>query len=121
MRRLIFVWAFVFFGFSADAVADELLIFSLPGCPPCARLAATLKSHPELVADYKVTRIDMADDPESARLFNVRSAPTIVRIDDLDKEVGRIVGAPSKERLAAWLSSARNMSRTVFRRRRFAR
>ena len=121
MRRFTFAAFLVAWLFCSTALGDELLIFSLPGCPPCARLAATLKSHPELVADYKVTRIDMADDPESARLFNVRSAPTIVRIDDSDKEVGRIVGAPSKERLAAWLSSARNMSRTVFRRWRFAR
>jgi len=107
MRRFIVAAVFCFVFFASAVLADELIIFSLPGCPPCARLSALLKSQPDLVADYKVSTIDMADDPESARLFNVRSAPTIVRIDGQSREVRRLSGAPSADRLRQWLSSSR--------------
>lgn len=104
MRRLLVAAVFCFVFFASAVVADELIIFSLPGCPPCARLAALLKRQPDLVADYRVSMIDMAADPESARLFRVRSAPTIVRLDAADKEVGRLSGAPSAATLRQWLS-----------------
>ena len=106
MRRFTFAAFLVAWFFCSTALGDELIIFSLPGCAPCARLAALLRAQPNLVAGYKLSRIDMADDPESARLFNVRSAPTIVRLNAADKEVDRLSGAPSASQLRRWLQAS---------------
>jgi thioredoxin-like negative regulator of GroEL len=88
--------------------ADELLVFFLPGCRPCAKFEALLEAHPEVVRDFTVSRVDMSEQTETARLFAVKSAPTIIRLDADDKEVGRLIGAPTKRQLERWLANDPN-------------
>lgn len=89
---------------ASPVAADEIIIFFLPGCRPCAKLEALLEEHPGLLRDLKVSRVDLAEQDETARLFDVKTAPTLVRLDAQDKERGRLIGAPTKRQLERWLA-----------------
>jgi thioredoxin-like negative regulator of GroEL len=105
-RRWIARWVALWVAlFTAVASADEILIFGMAGCRPCAKLTALLERHPELLKDYKVSHIDLVEQAETAQLFAVKIAPTIVRLDDKSRERGRFTGAPvSKRQLERWLA-----------------
>lgn len=97
------------------ALGDELVIFHMPGCRPCAQLKQMLEQNPELIQGFRVSKIDIAADPESANVFNVSSVPTVVRLDDSDKEIARSVGLMSRREFASWLenpSTIRSFRRT---------
>ena len=97
------------------AWGDELIIFHMPGCRPCAQFKQMLDQNPELVQGFRVSRIDIDADPESASVFNVSSVPTIVRLDDSDKEIARSVGLMTRREFSSWLehpSTIRSFRRT---------
>lgn len=83
--------------------ADELLIFHMPGCRPCAKLEQMLEENPELTRGFTVSRIDITAGPETAELFNVASVPTVVRLDDKTREVARRVGLMNRREFQTWL------------------
>lgn len=84
------------------AGADELLIFTMPGCRPCAHMKVMLTKHPELVRDFQVVYFDITEAEETARVFNVGSVPTFVRLRE-DKEVARAVGAMTERKFKQWV------------------
>lgn len=90
---------------AAKEPANELVIFHMPGCRPCAHLKKMLDENPELVRGFKVSRIDILADNESAKLFNVGSVPTVVRLDDKGREVSRTVGYTDKAEFKKWLET----------------
>lgn len=83
--------------------AEELLIFHMPGCRPCAKFEQMLTENPELTQGFTVSRIDILAHPETAEIFNVASVPTVVRLDDKTREVARKVGLMNKKEFQAWL------------------
>lgn len=91
--------------FTAASAADELLIFTLPGCRPCAYLKKMLEENPAVVQDFKVSYVDVTAHPETAKLFHVNSMPTIVRLDADDREVARTVGYDGKRDFEEWLKN----------------
>jgi thioredoxin-like negative regulator of GroEL len=101
------------------AFGDELIIFHMPGCRPCGYLKAMLAENPDLVRGFTVSQINISADPESAKLFNVSSVPTIVRLNEQDQEVARTVGYDGKQAFARWLENparANKVERRMFRR-----
>lgn len=56
-------------------------------------------------------RINISADGESAKLFNVNSVPTVVRLDDADSEVARMVGYDGKRAFEQWLKNPKPASR----------
>jgi thioredoxin-like negative regulator of GroEL len=106
---------FILVLWGALAWGDELIIFHMPGCRPCAQLKQMLDQSPELVQGFRVSRIDIDADPESAEIFNVSSVPTVVRLDDKDKEIARSAGLLSRREFINWLenpSTTRSFRRT---------
>lgn len=97
--------ALLFLG-SPAVLADELLIFHMPGCRPCAQLKKVLDENPELAQGFEVSRIDITKDTETAKLFNVSSVPTVVRLDDKTREIARRVGYMSKKEMQQWLETS---------------
>lgn len=87
------------------AFGDELVIFHMPGCRPCAYLKAMLDENPDLVRGFAVSRINISADPESAKLFNVSSVPAVVRLDDSGREIARTVGYDGRQAFARWLQN----------------
>jgi thioredoxin-like negative regulator of GroEL len=88
--------------------SDELLIFHMPGCLPCAKFEQILEENPELTQGFAVSRIDITTMPDTAAIFNVSSVPTVVRLDDKTKEIARNVGLMSKREFKEWLIKHNN-------------
>lgn len=107
MLRYIFI-ALLFLLGSLSAFGEELIIFHMPGCRPCAHLKAMLDENPELLRDFKVSQIDILADSESAELFHVSSVPTVVLLDDKNREIARHVGYDGKRAFEQWLKNPRN-------------
>lgn len=75
--------------------------FSASWCQPCKQLAAlleTIQTKPEIVD------IDIDQDPDKARVFQVRGVPTMVVVDKNDRELRRVVGVQTKSKLEEWLN-----------------
>jgi thioredoxin-like negative regulator of GroEL len=98
---------------AAFAPAEELIIFALQGCRPCAQFKQMLNDNPDLVRGFKVSVIDINADPQSAAVFNVGSVPTVVRLNDADQEIARFVGYRNRREFSEWLQhpSARYTTR----------
>lgn len=103
MGRTLLFAVLLWGGACCGARADELLLFVMDGCRPCAKLKALLDAHPELAAEFKLAPVDITVQPEVAKLFQVKSVPTIVRLDEQDREVGRLTGAPTYREFQHWL------------------
>jgi thioredoxin-like negative regulator of GroEL len=91
--------------FSAAGFADELIIFHMPVCRPCTQLKKLLEDNPEIVQGFAVSMVDITDDAETTKLFNVSTVPTIVRLDNKTRELGRRIGYSSKKELLEWLDA----------------
>ena len=76
--------------------APVLVDFTAAWCPPCKAIAPILD---ELADEYagslRVVKVDVDENPSTARRFDVRSMPTLVVLRD-GAEVKRLVGARPK-------------------------
>ena len=82
-------------------VADELLVVTMPQCPPCRRLKADLLQHPELYAGHTIR---LLEGKAAMRDHAVDLVPTIIRMRD-GRQVARKVGYEGPEQLKAWLNA----------------
>jgi thioredoxin 1 len=79
----------------------KVLKFSATWCGPCRVLSHTLEGV------EGITNIDIDQDMETARKYNIRSVPALVFLKD-DKEVGRSLGAISLDRYNQILNEVNN-------------
>ena len=71
----------------------KLLKFYATWCAPCKGLTMTLNSISDQITDsVTVVEIDVDQDMDNARKYNVRGVPTVVILDDEDKELRRFSG-----------------------------
>lgn len=67
----------------------EVLIFTQRNCPPCAALKPVILKLQDL-HKFRVRIVEASAETRDLFMkFNVRSAPTVVCIDQNEKEVGR--------------------------------
>ena len=67
----------------------EVLIFTQRNCPPCAAIKPMILKLQDL-HKFRVRIVEASAETRDLFMkFNVRSAPTVVCIDQNDKEVGR--------------------------------
>lgn len=71
---------------------DSLLIFSATWCGPCKALKADIEKDESIVEGYEWGYVDIDKNEKVKEEYGVKSVPTIVVLDDDNKEVGRIVG-----------------------------
>jgi thioredoxin-like negative regulator of GroEL len=64
-------------------------------------LAKTLEG---INVPYTISNIDIDDSPNLAADYKVRGVPTMVLVDDNDKEVGRLVGVKTKAQIEEFIS-----------------
>ena len=80
-------------------VADDLVVVTMPMCPPCRTLKRDLLQHPEMYAPHSLS---LAEGRDAMRANAVDEVPTIIRIRD-GKEIARRVGYSKPSDLTDWL------------------
>jgi thioredoxin len=75
----------------------QILYFSAPWCGPCKAFKPVMES---LQSEMSIQFVDVDTSPQTSAQYNVRSVPTVVILKD-GIEVGRAVGAKSKEEIRA--------------------
>lgn len=98
----------LFFLYSPALHADELLIFHKPGCRPCVQLKKMLAENPDVLQGFAVSTVDVTQDVETPKLFNISSVPAVVRLDDKTRELVRRVGYMSKKEMQQWLETSKS-------------
>jgi len=80
-------------------VADDLLVVTREGCPPCRQLKADLLAKPEM---YQPHRLSLVEGAEAAARHRVDRVPTLIRLRD-GREVARRVGYSRPSDVTEWL------------------
>lgn len=80
-----------------------LVDFWAPWCGPCRSVLPVLDQLAiEKDGELKIVKIDVDEWSGAAQAYNVLSVPTLILIKD-KKEIGRVIGAKTKEQLLAAL------------------
>jgi len=79
----------------------RVLKFSASWCNPCKNLQKSLQEN-EDVLKYKVEDIDIDESLEESQKYGIRSVPTVVLLDDDNKEVARSTDIKSANQLREW-------------------
>ena len=74
----------------------RVLKFSASWCQPCKALAEQMK-------DISTENIDIDENTELAVKYGIRGVPTLVVLDDSDKEIKRMSGVRTNAELKEWL------------------
>ena len=80
----------------------KILRFTASWCEPCKALSKTID---RIDTEVPIQVIDIDDQPELAEHFNIRSVPTLVKIDEDKKEVERTVGMATQSDLDKFINS----------------
>jgi thioredoxin 1 len=76
-----------------------LVDFWAPWCPPCQMLTPILEElDEELKGKIQVAKLNVDENPQTARQFNVMSIPNLIIFKDGQK-VGQIIAFQTKENL----------------------
>ena len=85
----------------------EILFFTSPHCKQCAAVRpAAVDIASSFEGHVQFCEIDAATNGQAAKLYNVRGVPTLIALRD-DEELGRFVGARSRDDIAGMFASAR--------------
>jgi hypothetical protein len=84
---------------SASAAADELLVITRDGCPPCRALKRDLLAKPEMYAPHSLR---LVEGREAMSRHLVDMVPTVIRLRD-GREVARRVGYSRPSDITNWL------------------
>jgi len=94
--------------FDAQITATALPVlvdFWAEWCGPCKQMMPMLEEVAEDYADrLAIAKLNIDENSKTAEKFNVRSIPTVVLFKD-GVECGRLTGAVSKTRFAAFLDA----------------
>ena len=80
----------------------KILRFTASWCEPCKALSKTID---RIDTEVPIQVIDIDDQLELAQHFNIRSVPTLVKIDEDKKEVERLVGMQNQSDLDKFINS----------------
>ena len=101
--KLIMLLMMAFDGASNTAPDVQLLDFSAGYCGPCQQMVPILQRMEQ--AGFPIRQIDITEDPELSRRFNVDRIPTLVLLVE-GKEVRRFVGLTGEDELRRAMKKA---------------
>jgi len=67
----------------------KIIKFEASWCGPCFDMDRTLD---KCRSDFELVRVDIEEEPGITQLHRVRSVPTLVVLDDDEREVARLAG-----------------------------
>lgn len=77
--------------------------FTADWCNPCKRVKPIVEELNRELTNARFQIIDVDDNFELARTFNVNSIPTFILLDE-GKEINRTTGAQTREQLEAFIN-----------------
>lgn len=80
---------------------NKLIIFSASWCRPCQRLKKVLDS---IEDQSSIVVYDLDINQEEAISWNVDVVPTIIKVNHVNQELRRLLGAQTKEKLLELLN-----------------
>lgn len=84
----------------------SLLFFSSAFCEPCIQTRAVLAEVSKLVPSVAIAELDIARDEAESQRAGIRLTPTVVILDDQNKEVFRAEGVPTINQVLVALAKA---------------
>jgi thiol-disulfide isomerase/thioredoxin len=84
----------------------SLLFFSSAFCEPCIQTRAVLAEVSKLVPHVKIAELDIAREEEESQRAGIRMTPTVVILDEGNKEVFRAEGVPTINQVLVALAKA---------------
>lgn len=91
--------------FQKEVLESELPVlvdFNATWCPPCQALHPILEEIANEGGDFKIVAVDIDDEEELAKKFNISSIPCLILFND-GVEVDRKIGLQPKKRLQKML------------------
>ncbi|MGX5680049.1 thioredoxin family protein [Schumannella luteola] len=80
--------------------------FSSAFCEPCMTTRSILAEAARLVPAARIHELDVARHTDEAEAAGIRSTPTVVVLDDSQREVFRAEGAPTLQQVLVALAKA---------------
>jgi len=82
----------------------KLLKFYAEWCGPCKMQSMIIKGAEDKIT-VPIEDVDIDQNVFMSTQFNVRSVPTMILVDDQEKEIKRKVGVMKEAELIEWLSA----------------
>ena len=79
----------------------KILKFEAEWCGPCKQMDKVIET---IDFDVEIDKIDIDDNREALEKYNVRSVPTLIRVDDEGVELDRLIGAQGAEGIKAFVN-----------------
>ena len=89
-----------------ELVSDGLVLvdFFAEWCGPCRMLAPILEDFASEESDIAVYKVNVDNEPDLAREFQVSSIPTMILFKD-GKQIDKKIGFAPKDALKAWINT----------------
>jgi len=81
----------------------KILKFSAGYCNPCKQMDTQLYGMKHQLDGVEIIHVDTDASPELAKKYNIRSIPTLIKLDDLGNEIVRSTGSLSSAKLLEFL------------------
>ena len=81
----------------------KVLKFQAAWCGPCKGLSMVIKGAGDKIT-MPIEEVDIDNNVFMSTQFNIRSVPTLVMVDDQEKEIKRVTGMLQENELIEWLN-----------------
>jgi len=96
----------------------RILVFTSSNCPHCPRaeriVGGVAPAYKDKGLSHEKIRTRTSEGKDLAMRYNVQGVPTILFLDDSEKELTRIVGVPSEENLIKKIEKLLGLRKSFF-------
>lgn len=78
----------------------KVLKFSADWCSPCKQMTVQMnRLQPEFSLNNELVNVDVDSDSVSAKKYNIRSIPTLIKLNEAGEEIARSTGSMTDKKL----------------------